>query len=47
MMYLSIVQGTLPIPTPYLDLIEGVVSGNIVLGILFALASIIQLLMYL
>ncbi|MFP3203453.1 MAG: amino acid permease [Sulfolobus sp.] len=47
MMYLSIVQGTLPIPTPYLDLIEGVVSGNIVLGVLFALASIIQLLMYL
>ncbi|MCY0860727.1 MAG: amino acid permease [Sulfolobaceae archaeon] len=47
MMYLSIVQGSLPIPTPYLDLIEGISSGNVVLGVLFALASIIQLLMYL
>ncbi|AKA72929.1 amino acid permease [Saccharolobus solfataricus] len=47
MMYLSIVQGTLPIPTPYLDLLEGIASGNIVLGVLFALASIVQLLMYL
>lgn len=47
MMYLSIVQGTLPIPTPYLDLLAGVASGNLILGVLFALASIIQLLMYL
>ncbi|MBB5254052.1 amino acid permease [Sulfurisphaera ohwakuensis] len=47
MMYLSIVQGTLPIPTPYLDILEGVASGNVILGALFALASIIQLLMYL
>jgi len=47
MMYLSIAQGTLPIPTPYLDLLEGVASGNVVLGVLFALASILQLLMYL
>ncbi|MCI2414180.1 MAG: amino acid permease [Candidatus Aramenus sp.] len=47
MMYLSIVQSSLPIPTPYLDLIEGISSGNVVLGVLFALASIVQLLMYL
>lgn len=47
MMYLGIIQGTLPIPTPYLDLLEGVASGNIVAGVLFALASIVQLLMYL
>ncbi|BFH74022.1 APC family permease [Sulfurisphaera javensis] len=47
MLYLSVVEGTLPIPTPYLDLLEGIASGNIVLGVLFALVSLLQLLMYL
>jgi Amino acid transporters len=41
------VAGQLPIPTPYLDLLEGVASGTPILAILFALVSILQLLMYL
>lgn len=47
MMQLGIIQANLPIPTPYLDLLEGIVSGNVAVGVLFAVASILQLLMYL
>lgn len=41
------VAGQLPIPTPYLDLLEGIASGTPALGVLFAVVSILQLLMYL
>jgi amino acid transporter len=41
------VAGQISAPTPYLDLLEGIASGNVYLGALFTIASILQLLMYL
>lgn len=41
------VSGQISAPTPYLDLLEGIASGNLYLGAFFALVSLIQLLTYL
>ncbi len=39
-------SGALPIPTPYLDILEAVAVGNIWLGLLFPLVFVIQALLF-